>query len=246
MKQILTTLLIIVFLVTPSISYADTSFSLSLTGGKKKEDSMSVSAVLKGGNCGEEPRQIVDIMLNGNGAGYPFAADFANSQISAALNGTPLSGSRRVFTNPPIIDSIVLHLDTPFTYDPKKDVVNLYVSNIRRGNVGGISFDMYLLEHERTSESWFDACFTGNKYYNTKTPLSDSELIAGDVPKNATITKMATATVLKKASPSATITTIPPSPTPTKAVGKKIIEKAEPKKSWLSLLISNLITIFRN
>jgi hypothetical protein len=246
MKKIITLLLFILFLATPLFSYADTTFNLSLTGGKKKEDLMSVSAVLKGGNCGEDTRQIVDIMLNGNGAGYPFAADFANSQISAALNGTPLAGSKRIFTNPPMIDSIVLHLDTPFTYDPKKDVVNLYVSNIRRGNVGGVSFDMYLLEHERTSESWFDACFTGNKYYNTKTPLADSELIAGDVAKNATITKTAAATVVKKASPSATLTPIPPTPTPTKAIAKKVVQKAEPKKSWLSLLISNLITIFRN
>jgi hypothetical protein len=244
MKKIITLLLFILFLATPLFSYADTTFNLSLTGGKKKEDLMSVSAVLKGGNCGEDTRQIVDIMLNGNGAGYPFAADFANSQISAALNGTPLAGSKRIFTNPPMIDSIVLHLDTPFTYDPKKDVVNLYVSNIRRGNVGGVSFDMYLLEHERTSESWFDACFTGNKYYNTKTPLSDSELMAGDVPpQTGVITKKAASSV-KKASPSATMT--PPPPPLAKVVVKKAVQKEQPKKSWFSLLISNLITIFKN
>ncbi len=244
MKKVFIISFIILFLITPSLSYASTTFNLSLTGGKKKEDTMSVSAVLKGGNCGDDTRQIVDIMLNGNGAGYPFAADFANSQISAALNGTPLTGSRRIFTNPPIIDSIVLHLDTPITYDPKKDVVNLYVSNIRRGNVGGVSFDMYLLEHERTNESWFDACFTGNKYYNTKTPLSDSELIAGDVPKSPTVTKSAPTIAIKKASPSATMTPAPP--TPTKVSIKKITQKKQPEKSWFSLFISNLITIFRN
>ena len=244
MNKFLVFILTLIFLAKPLLSYADTTFSLSLTGGKKKEDIMTVSAQIKGGKCGDDPRQIVEVMLNGVGPGFPFAADFVNSKISASLNGKEITGSKRIFTNPPMVDSIVLHADTPFTYDPKKDVVNVYVSNIRRGNVGGLAFDLYLLEHDRTDLPSYDGCFTGNKYYNTKTPLSDSELIAGDLPKTTPEVKSAVAIPTKKVTPSPTVTQAPP--TPTSALVKKAAPKPQTNQSWFSLFLSSFIAIFRS
>jgi hypothetical protein len=178
--------------------FAETKFSLSITGGKKKDEVMTISASITGSNCGDAEQQVVEVLLNGEGAGYPFAADFSNAQITAYLNGQLIPGHRRYVTNPPMINDLILHADPSFTFNPKKDTLTVYISGVRRGNVGGMSLALYLMANDRGNTPMYDSCIAGYKIYNTITPLSDSELLEPSQAANPLVSQTAQVLGAKK------------------------------------------------
>ncbi len=164
------------------LAFADTNGKIVISGAKKKDDAMVITATLSGSSCGDTERNIVEVLVHGAGAGYPFAADFSNAEIVAYKNGQQISGHRRYVTNPPMINDIMLHANPSFTYDPKKDTVTVRVTGAKRGNVGGMALGVYLMEHEPNDTPAYDGCASLYSFYNTITPLSDSGLMEGYIP----------------------------------------------------------------